>query len=531
MRFLSAGVKVGVLVLVFIVGAYGVWKSIGTKASGSSSMGLSALFRDASGLPVGSRVMVAGLPVGEISDLSIEGRYARVEFRIRDDVAIWDNSIVFKKSSSLLGSYYLEVDPGTPTSLDSRGAQRVNTRLVDGDTIDRVVEATSPDALMKRIEESLPNVDKVLLSIRDLSEDMREVVNGPLASTAARIDDLVQRESDTVSRILARADSSMGRIEAIAADIRRYTKPDNQVDKILDELESASKEARELVVSARKEVEETGDKVREKLDLVDEVLASTNSVAKKLDGDEGTLGRLINDSAIADNVEEITDDAKGFVKTLTGMQTYLGLRSEYNMAARLARHYVTLELATRPDKYYYMEFEFGPRGQYPVVTLEHDPRINPNQYYRKVVIEDKIRFTFQAAKRIGWATFRYGIKESTGGVGFDINTTWLGRNLRINTDLFDTTFDQLPRLKITAAYELFKNIYVLGGVDEALNEPEVWEADDIINTGNPDLDEPIQFNRFVYGRDYFLGAMLRINDRDIAALMTVGGSVLSGTTD
>lgn len=526
MKAVSQGVKVGVLFTLFVGGAYGIWKSIGTSPSGENSVEMSALFRDASGLPVGSRVMVAGLPVGEITDLSIEGRYGRVTFHIRRDVEIWSNAVVLKKSSSLLGAYYLEVDPGNVKRIGPTGTIIENKRLNDGDTIEQVVEATTVDELIRRVDESMPNVDKVLLSVRDLSEDLRNVVNGPLASTANRIDDLVQRESETVSSILARADRSMARIELITSDIRNITGgADKQVEAILSELEEASKEARNLMVSARSEVEQTGVTVREKLDLVDDVLASTSSVARKIDQNEGTLGRLVNDPAIADNVEEITDDVRGFVNTLTGMQTYVGLRSEYNIVSGLTRHIVSVELATRPDKYYLIELEKGPRGDYPEVTLEYDPSVDPSQYVRRVRIEDKIRFTFQFAKRIGAFTFRYGLKQSTGGIGLDWNTRLLNRRLRLNLDVFDASFDQWPRVKVTAAYELFKNLYILGGIDEALNASEEFP----IALGN--FDEPIQFDKFVYGRDYFLGAMLRFNDRDLATLLTVGGSALTGISD
>ncbi|HEY6179851.1 MAG TPA: hypothetical protein VIX73_35600, partial [Kofleriaceae bacterium] len=36
-----------------------------------------------------------------------------------------------------------------------------------------------------------------------------------------------------------------------------------------------------------------------------------------------------------------------------------------------------------------------------------------------------------------------------------------------------------------------------------------------------------QFDTFTYGRDYFFGGMLRFNDEDLSALLTVGGSALS----
>lgn len=525
MKSISAGIKVGILVLLFVGGGYAVWKSFDTSASGEDGVELSALFRDASGLPVGSQVMVAGLAIGEISDQSIEGRYARVSFKVRRDVEIWDNAVIFKKSSSLLGAYYLEIDPGTPESVSPAGVLSSNTRLIDGDRIDKVIEATTVDQVLRRLDQSMPNVDKVLLSVRDLSEDLRRVVNGPLAATASRIDDLVQRESLTIASILQRADSSMARIEDITGNIRDLTGgADRRIERILAELEAASAEARTLVSTAREEVSSTGEKVREKLDLVDDILVASSSVAKKIDEDEGTLGRLVNDSTLADNLEDITDDARGFVRVLTGIQTYLGLRSEYNIISGLMRHYVTVELATRPDKYYYIEFEQGPRGNYPVVTLEFDPTINDSQYIRRVRIEDKFRFTFQIAKRLGKFTFRYGIKESTGGVGVDFNTPLFGRGLRMQMDVYDASFDQWPRVKIAAAYEVFRSVYVLAGVDEVLNQTERLNID----TGNV-IDEPTQFDQFVYGRDYFFGAMLRINDEDLAALLAIGGSALSGT--
>src|SRR5204863_3936242 len=140
-----------------------------------------------------------------------------------------------------------------------------------------------------------------------------------------------------------------------------------------------------------------------------------------------------------------------------------------------------------------------------------DPTVDPNNWIRKTVIEDKVRFTFQFAKRFGWLTLRYGLKESTGGIGADSDFTFGGRALRLSADVFDATFDQLPRVKLTAALEMFRHLYVLGGVDELLNTPDQLS----IVAGNSDV--PIQFETFKFGRDYFLGGMLRFNDEDLAA--------------
>lgn len=517
MRHLSQAVKVGILFTVLLAGSYGVWKTIGSGPSGGKAFEVWAKFRDASGLPLGSRVVIAGLPVGEISDLGIDGRYARIDMRIREDVELWSNATVYKKSSSLLGDFFIEIDPGTPFSQDATGKRIENTRLESGSQITRVVEAASPDDIIRKIDETIPKVDSVLLSVRDLSEDVRDIVNGPVKSMASRLDQLVQEESDKVTSIL-------NRIDLITADVRAITKGgDEKIDRILDNLDKASKEAESLMVSAKAEVEQTGSKVREKLDLVDEVLGRTTSVVTKIDENKGTLGRLVNDSTLADNLEDITDDAKGFFNTLFGMQSYVGLRSEYNVFAEDFRHYVTLELWTRPDKFYYIELEKGPRGDYPEVTLEFDPTLG--RYVRNVKIEDKVRFTFQFAKRIDWLTLRWGLKESTGGIGADAFVPWFDNKLKVSVDVFDATFDQLPRVKVAAAYEMFGYLYILAGVDEALNEPESFPIEPFPNG----LDEPIQFEKLRYGRDYFFGAMLRFNDLDLTSLLTVGGAALVGS--
>jgi phospholipid/cholesterol/gamma-HCH transport system substrate-binding protein len=536
----SSGVKVAILFLLVAVGGYLVWKNLGQNPAGSDNYTLYAEFKDAAGLPTGSKVVVAGLPQGEVIGLKVVGRRARVTFRISDKIQVWSSAMVIKKAKSLLGDNYIELDPGEETMQLPDGTSRKHTLLgpkcaTYGDDSEEksrpcrkvvnVVEATTVDALMHRIEQTLPNVDRVLESVRDLSEDVRRIVNGPLQSVATRIDGLVQREAGTVGNIIQRADRVMANIEGLTNDLRSITKDaDPRVEAILKNLDDASAEAKDLVQTAKKELQDTGAALRGKLDKLDGVIANTESITDKIDDNKGTLGRLVNDPTIADNVEQITDDAKGFLGTLFGLKTYVGLRSEYNVVSRLARHYISVELHTRPDKYYLIELEKGPRGDYPEVTLTQDPTVDPDNWIRKTVIHDSIRFTFQFAKRFGPVTLRYGLKESTGGIGADFDLTFGGRALKLQADVFDATFDDLPRVKLAAALEVFRHFYVLGGVDELLNTPDELQ----IVKGTAGV--PVQFDEFHYGRDYFFGAMLRFNDEDLAALLTVGGSAIGGAT-
>jgi phospholipid/cholesterol/gamma-HCH transport system substrate-binding protein len=543
MKGLSAGVRVGILFMLLAVGAYVVWKNLGGDDT-QAGQELFVRIKDASGLPKGSKVVVAGLMKGGVSRLEVDGRYARIYFTLSDDIRVWSNATLSKKASSLLGENYLEVDPGEAVTQKADGTtiaatplgQSGDHRCPDYNSTDRVkreacrrivnvVEAVTPDQLIHRIEETLPNVDRVLESVRDLSEDVRRIVNGPMQRVADRVDTLVKNEASTIERIIERAERTVAAVEGLTADVRNITKgADPKIEKILSELEAASAEARVLVSTAKDELKATGDSVRGKLDKLDGVISNTESITAKINDDKGTLGKLVNDPAIADNVEAITQDAGQFLGTLFGLKAYVGLRSEFNVSSRLARHYVSVELHTRPDKFYLIELEKGPRGDYPEVTLTQDPTLDPTNWIKRSVIQDNIRFTFQFAKRFNWLTLRYGIKESTGGIGADAQLSWLDRRLRFSGDLFDATFDRFPRVKLTAAVELFRHLYLLGGIDDVLNPHRS------LNIVSGTADVPIQFETFEYGRDVFFGGMLRFNDEDLGALLTVGGSALAGAT-
>src|SRR5262249_34448484 len=142
----------------------------GQNPAGKDTQDLFAKFRDASGLPKGSKVVVAGLPKGEVTGLAVVGRYARVTFKLSDDVPVWTSAIVIKKATSLLGENYLEIDPGEEKRQGPDGVMHSYTRLgppcpdYDADDIVKrdacreirnVVEATTPDQLLHRIDETV----------------------------------------------------------------------------------------------------------------------------------------------------------------------------------------------------------------------------------------------------------------------------------------------------------------------------------------------------------------------------------------
>ena len=114
MRSTGAAIKVGLTALAIALLSFFAFKFVSKGLGGGGGYHVWALFHDATGLVDKSQVQVAGLNIGEISDRRLDGSLARVTIKIKPDVMLWSNASIFKKAASLLGQYYLEIDPGTP---------------------------------------------------------------------------------------------------------------------------------------------------------------------------------------------------------------------------------------------------------------------------------------------------------------------------------------------------------------------------------------------------------------------------------
>lgn len=99
----------------------------------TASYTLSARFNHTDGLNTGAPVRLAGIEVGKITALTLDGDYGvTVRFSLLKAVQLPDDSGISVQSQSLLGSKYLELTPGGSEDM-----------LADGDFLDFTED--SPD--------------------------------------------------------------------------------------------------------------------------------------------------------------------------------------------------------------------------------------------------------------------------------------------------------------------------------------------------------------------------------------------------
>jgi phospholipid/cholesterol/gamma-HCH transport system substrate-binding protein len=517
-KSIGPAIKVGITVAGALVLGYWAFMMLakGRCAGKEEGLRVHAYFHDATGLVEKSRVQIAGLHTGHIAarelnvrpprqELVRAKRFAKVTVALEGHVTLYTNAAIYKRAVSLLGEYYLEIDPGTYEWVDEKGVRHVGETLKPGDEILYVFEAPTMDRLMRQVGTVVP-------VLKDIAEDIREFTRGPLLNIGKNVQDGIAENRENVRKMLAN-------MEAITSDVRRITHgADKNVDGILEDIKHITGAARELIGRGDKEVKETADKLKGTLDKLasaidklDTALGNVAGLTGDLQEGKGTVGRLLKDEELIDNVEETVRDASGFVKSLTGLQTVVGLRTEFNFQANSIKTYVSVEIRPRPDKYYLIELIDDPRGARHVttrLTRTDDPSRPALQREEEIEVTDAFRFTFQFAKRISFATFRFGVKESTGGVGLDLHA--FSDRISLQSDLFDFAANVWPRLKVMAAWEFFKRLYVVGGIDDVFNDRPMDGAGG--------------------GRDYFAGLQVRFNDEDLKGLLLFGGGMVAGAT-
>src|SRR5262249_29213735 len=101
-RFTNAA-KVGAFTVAMLVAGYLIYRFVNKTAGSDRGYTVFVRMADASGIAQRSQVRIAGIPVGSIASIRLEGDRARIDMKIKPDVPIYEDAAVIKSSSSLLG--------------------------------------------------------------------------------------------------------------------------------------------------------------------------------------------------------------------------------------------------------------------------------------------------------------------------------------------------------------------------------------------------------------------------------------------
>ncbi len=541
-----ASLLVGLVVLAGIGAFVGMYSVTGDGIGTGKTYEVFARFDDVSGLAPKTRVTVAGVKVGEITDIGIDPDTpdkARVRIALKKGVEIlagerledgtWANGATLtRKSASLLGDMYLEL---------TRGVK--GPPLADGDEIRQAVSDSGLSAVMKQLEKSqnmfarletiFDKVDAIAGDVKVVTGTMRDLLGGPKGEAQLQsIADNVRIASDNVAAASKDLRTVVGDVRLFTADVRKFlgdsvlgrgdqigrivgnvekfsanaaqlsNTASASASRILADVETVTGDIRRLIRGSKDNVESSLGTITNALaqftrtmEKVDASLENVASITGKIDDGKGTIGKLVNDDRLLNDVQEVVADASNLVKSVTGIQTRVELSSEFYVGQGALKNYLRLRLAPKEDKYYLIELIDDPRGKtvnQTQVTQTNDPNLPPVVHETQSTTAEGIKLSFQFAKKWHFLTGRFGVFEGTGGLGVDAE--FFDDTLKFSVDLFDFSQDESPRMRALANYQFFQHFFLSAGVDDLFN--------------------PQSF-------DWFLGFGIRFTDDDLKGLLTV----------
>lgn len=140
-RYLKAGMCVAAVILVFTAWYVSNKESMSHKSDGNY-YAVDARFNRTDGLLVGDPVRMAGMTVGRVVNAKLDDNFkAILTLDIKEGVHIPDDSSASIVSSGLMGSKYIEIEPGGSEEYLPQGAEFSYTQdaMVLEELLDRIV--------------------------------------------------------------------------------------------------------------------------------------------------------------------------------------------------------------------------------------------------------------------------------------------------------------------------------------------------------------------------------------------------------
>ncbi|GAA4547876.1 MCE family protein [Pseudonocardia xishanensis] len=219
-----------------------------------------AEFREAAGLQSGDRVTVAGVEVGRVTSVALNGDHVDVDFRV-DDAWVGDRTAASIEIATLLGSKYLaldvqgdrELDPGTAIPRDRTISPFDVVEAFNGlsgtiDAIDTTQLATSLRTLSDTFRDTpddvrgtLDGLSRLSTTISSRDEQIRQLLagarnlSGILADRRQDFDTLLsdgnlllgelQKRKDAIDRLLSGTRLLSQQLSGLVADNRDQLRP------------------------------------------------------------------------------------------------------------------------------------------------------------------------------------------------------------------------------------------------------------------------------------------------------------------
>jgi|YelNatPaOPRAMG01_1025707.scaffolds.fasta_scaffold42996_2 phospholipid/cholesterol/gamma-HCH transport system substrate-binding protein len=236
-----------------------------------------ALFPTVSGLTKGAPVEVAGVVVGRVEEIKLEGKMAKVRFVLSKGVVLFEDAKATLRTHGALGDKFIEIDPGTSQKEPLKPGEVILSTYVT------------------------PDLDQLFLSLQKTAQGFAEM------GEALR-DLMGEKETrEAVKELVINLRDSSREFKGFLVQNR------TRLDNTISNLESFSKSLNPLL-----------DKASSGLDKMQSTLSSLEEVSQNVKEGKGTLGKLMTDETLYNDLKQSASEFKLFAERMNRGEGTLG---------------------------------------------------------------------------------------------------------------------------------------------------------------------------------------------------------------
>lgn len=255
-------------------------------------------YNNVDGLSTSKPVMVNGYQIGRVSKLKLQDNgKIRTEFKIKKEYEVPSNTVARIVSADLLGSKAIVFELGNSTTMARDGDPLLS------DIQANLMEKVEP--LQKKVENLVEKLDSVLTGVNTALDDefQRDFKNSlrSISSSLKNIEMITNDVEGLVGTEKMRLANIMTNLESITTNFKNYN---GQINSILNNLDTVSSELAQV-------------EIKETVDNATKAMQDVQSITNKINNGEGSIGLLVNDEKLYNNLthaseslDQLVDDLK-----------------------------------------------------------------------------------------------------------------------------------------------------------------------------------------------------------------------------
>lgn len=417
--------KVGLLTLAALASIVVMSLKITSNKSGFGDyVTYKTVLKDASGIFEKSSIKVAGINAGRIKTIELNGADgALVTFEMLEGIKITNNTRLKIKSVGLLGDKYLDIILG-----------------------DQNADKLAPESMVpaeggEGFEELSKDAGAVLKEVKEIAKTIKESLRD-------------EQGRNMMKEIIANIHDITGSMKRLS------TGNEDKINQIVDEVKAISEQlAFETDRYQKDSLMADLSKIGPILDKADAAVADLKTIIGDLKDGKGTVGKLLRDDAVVDQVSQTLSSVNRLVNRINNIEADIGLSTGANTRNGTDTRF-DLDIYPAPERFFRIGIvtnEFGPQQEDESETYTRTNGGPETRTYKRKIDYSDFKFNFQIGRRIQRFGLRAGLIESTGGVGLDYFFPDWG--VRTGVEMFDYQKEAGANLRLMTEVKLWNVLF------------------------------------------------------------------------